>query len=118
MFVLTEWLGAGLMSLQTQLLCGAIAGAFGALGLLMKLHEVHHPSDVWRPPQNRDVAKAAKIAGFVAGAAGVADTVFRNTHSRYQLFTMLVTVCFVATAAGLARMAKAAAAEENPSWKH
>jgi hypothetical protein len=117
-FVLTEWLGSWVMPTQAQSICGAAAGSAAALGLLMRLHEVHHPHDVWRPASQFDLSKAAKISGLLAGVAGTLDTVFRSAHSRYQLVTIPLAATLAVTAAALARMAKSTAAEESVSWKH
>jgi hypothetical protein len=117
-FVFAEWLGASLMGPQAQSFCGAAAGSIIALGLLVRLHQLHHPYDVWRPSPSLDLSKAAKISGLVAGCAGTLDAVLRTAHSRFQLVTMAVAALLAITAGVLARMAKSAAAEESVPWKH
>jgi hypothetical protein len=117
-FILTEWLGQIALGSFGQSVLGAVSGSVAALGLIMRLHEVHHPGEIWRPAQSRNFAKAAKTAGALAGVSGVLDNVFRSSHSRYQWITLVLTGCLAAAAAALARMAKSTPAEESPSWKH
>jgi hypothetical protein len=117
-FVFTEWLGRSFMAPPVQSICGAIAGATAALGVLMRLHELRHPCDIWRPGTYYDFSKAAKVTGSLAGAAGAIDSVFRTSHWQYKWIPMAVAALLAVVAAAFARMAKSAAVEETPSWKH
>lgn len=117
-FILTEWLGHNALGSFGQSVLGAVSGSVAALGLIMRLHEVHHPGEIWRPAQSRNFAAAAKTVGTLAGVSGVLDNVLRSSHSRYQWITLILTGCLAAAAAALARMAKSNPAEESTSWKH
>jgi hypothetical protein len=118
LFILTEWLGHSMLGSSGQSALGAASGCVAALGLIMRLHEVHHPGEIWRPAQSQHFAKAAKTAGALAGVSGVLDNVLRSSHSHYQWVTLVLTGCLAAAAAALARMAKSNPAEESTSWKH
>jgi hypothetical protein len=116
-FALTEWLGRSTLGSSWQSVSGAVCGIVVALGFLMKLHEAHHRDEVWRPAEPRNLSKAAKTAGVLAGVSGAIDTVLRSNHSHYQWITVMTAACLAAAAAALARMAKMNPAEESTSWK-
>lgn len=111
--VVCWWIYKGTLAQSVQIAIGATAGVLVAMGVVMKVHEMRRPDDIWFPANRTVFVRGAKVIGIVAGVAASIDQILRHTSLPHAGSTVFFATGLAVVASVLARTAKLSTSEKG-----